>query len=212
MWWYDKLLDFQIDNAAIYDQALSDPGTQLVLAKLLDNRIVANRCDYRRLHTLLTQLAREARRYLSAKNGERLAIVDVSACQPLIVGLLASSPPNDPTRPRHTTTTLCQPPYAALRRLPITGRLYSLNSSLLQLSFQHLFHGRHKLNASRINFWADYLDSTFTRCVHKLHSRWFVSSLSELSKLKTFSNVFEVLVGSLFEFYGNLFFQWRKRL
>jgi hypothetical protein len=108
MWWYDKLLDFQIDNAAIYDQALSDPWTQLVLAKLLDNRIVANRCDYRRLHTLLTQLAREARRYLSAKNGERLAIVDVSACQPLIIGLLASSPPNDPTRPRHTTTTICR--------------------------------------------------------------------------------------------------------
>lgn len=101
--WFEKLANFEIDPSATSDPELRDPWTQLVLAKLLDARHVAHRCDYRRLHTLFTQTAREARQYLSTTAGDPLAIIDVSACQPLIIGLLASNPPDNPTRPRQNT-------------------------------------------------------------------------------------------------------------
>jgi len=103
VWLFQQLNNFAIDSTATRDPALGDPWTQLVLSKLLDARHVAHRCDYRRLHTLLTQTAREARQYLSTTTGEPLTIVDVSACQPLIIGLLAANPPDNPTSPRQGT-------------------------------------------------------------------------------------------------------------
>lgn len=114
VWWFRKLADFQIDPESIHDETLRDPWTLLVLAKLLDGRHVAQRCDYRRLHTLLTQTARDARRHLSTAQGESLSIIDVSACQPLIIGLLASNPPDNPLNPRQTTRrSPCQLPNVA---------------------------------------------------------------------------------------------------
>jgi len=121
LFWFRNLANFRLDETAPADPALRDPWTQLVLAKLLDNRTVATRCDFRRLHTLLTQTARDARSYLSTMHNEPLAIVDVSAAQPLIIGLLAASPPTNPTQPREPATTRRVPllPYGAhFRSLP----------------------------------------------------------------------------------------------
>jgi hypothetical protein len=103
VWLFQQLNNFAIDISATRDPALRDPWTQLSIAKLLNARHVAHRCDFRRLHTLLTQTAREVRQHLSTTTGDPLAIVDVSACQPLIIGLLAANPPDDPTSPRPRT-------------------------------------------------------------------------------------------------------------
>jgi len=100
LWWFNHLASFEIDNAAANDPALLDPWTQAVLARLLDGDHVASRCEFRRFHTLLTRLARDARQHLTTSNGESLSLVDVSACQPLIIGILAATQPTNPTKPR----------------------------------------------------------------------------------------------------------------
>lgn len=81
---------FAIDRIAVgQDKALADDWTQWTIARFVSGKNFAVRCDFGRYHSLMTQLPRTARRYLSVDGGQKLAIADVSACQPLLLGLLA---------------------------------------------------------------------------------------------------------------------------
>ncbi|PHR93904.1 MAG: hypothetical protein COA78_32525 [Blastopirellula sp.] len=55
--------------------------------KLLRHNLFANRCEYGRFHSLFTQINRELRDFIQF-NGKSLIEVDISNCQPLILGIL----------------------------------------------------------------------------------------------------------------------------
>lgn len=89
--YYRGMFDrFRID----VDLAASDPRLQRFWAQWTIGRFAsghefAKRCaDAGRYHSLMTQLPRLARRYLITNNHEPTSVVDISACQPLLLGLL----------------------------------------------------------------------------------------------------------------------------
>ena len=82
---------FFLDKAASSDPNLQDHWDQWTIARWHNRQEFAKRCDYRRYHCLLTQLPTEARHHLRTKTQDNLTIVDISACQPNILGMLAAS-------------------------------------------------------------------------------------------------------------------------
>ena len=64
----------------------------------------AKRCDHGRYHALITQTSRTLRQHIRTDEDASLALVDVSACQPVLLGLAAGSPTNghpSTSRPNH---------------------------------------------------------------------------------------------------------------
>lgn len=82
--------NFAISPDSVEDTNLSDHWDQWSIARWLNGDVFAHRCCYGRLHTLMTQLPRRARQHLQTIDGEPLSVVDVSACQPLLLGYLAA--------------------------------------------------------------------------------------------------------------------------
>lgn len=101
---------FSISPDALQDRKLSSSWAQSAIIRWLNGEEFATRCDFGRYHCLASQLPREARKYLRVRGGGQLCVVDVSACQPLIIGVLAGNWSRDTTR--HQTPT-CYYPYAA---------------------------------------------------------------------------------------------------
>lgn len=101
---------FSISPDALQDGKLSASWAQSAIIRCLNGEEFATRCDFGRYHCLASQLPREARKYLRVSGGSQLCVVDVSACQPLIVGALAADWSRDTTR--HQTPTSYYP-YAA---------------------------------------------------------------------------------------------------
>jgi len=102
---------FSISPDAFQDRKLSSSWANSAIVRFLNRDEFATRCDYGRYHCLVSQLPREARQYLRTRRSDRLSIVDVSACQPLIIGVLAGSWARDTTRYR--TPSSYYYPYAA---------------------------------------------------------------------------------------------------
>ncbi len=101
---------FSISPDALQDRKLSSIWAKLAIVRFMNREEFATRCDYGRYHCLTSQLPREARQYLKIRGGDRLCVVDVSACQPLILGVLAGSWSRDTTR-HHTQSSYY--PYVA---------------------------------------------------------------------------------------------------
>jgi hypothetical protein len=80
---------FSISEDALHDKKLSSSIAMSSIVRFINREEFATRCDYGRYHCLTSQLPRKAREYLTIVGGEPLCVVDVSACQPLILGVLA---------------------------------------------------------------------------------------------------------------------------
>ncbi|WP_436715802.1 hypothetical protein U8335_26610 [Roseiconus lacunae] len=86
-----KLSEFVIDaDAARQNPKLSNHWAQTNIMRWETGQHFATRCEMGRFHSLATQQQRESRSHLSTATGEPIVIVDISACQPLIMGLLAA--------------------------------------------------------------------------------------------------------------------------
>ena len=101
---------FSISPDALQDRKLSSSWAKSAIVRWLNGEEFATRCDYGRYHCLASQLPREARKYLRVRGDGQLCVVDVSACQPLILGVLAGNWSRDTSR--HETPTSYYP-YAA---------------------------------------------------------------------------------------------------
>lgn len=88
---------FLLSPGAAVDPLLSQHWDQSAVARWLNREEYAHRCDYRRYHSLMTQLPRQARQYLRTSEGQLVSVVDVSACQPLLLGYLAACHHRHPT-------------------------------------------------------------------------------------------------------------------
>lgn len=77
----------KLDEARV-DPVLSDFWSQWAISRFATGREFARRCNYGRYHSLVTQLPRPSRRHLTTTQGEPVAIVDVSACQPVLLPLV----------------------------------------------------------------------------------------------------------------------------
>jgi len=74
-------------------------------AQIRRGAFYATRCQYGRFHSTITGLKRAVRSQLIV-DGERLIELDIANCQPLILGLIASSrPKTQPTTPNTQPTT-----------------------------------------------------------------------------------------------------------
>jgi hypothetical protein len=82
---------FSISEDALHDKKLSSSSAMSSIVRFINREEFATRCDYGRYHCLTSQLPRKARKYLRVRGGGRLCVVDVSACQPLILGVLAGN-------------------------------------------------------------------------------------------------------------------------
>lgn len=89
---------FSISPEALQDSKLSSSWTKSAIVRYMNREEFATRCDYGRYHCLTSQLPREARQYLRVRGGGRLCVVDISACQPLILGVLAGNWSRNTTR------------------------------------------------------------------------------------------------------------------
>lgn len=81
---------FLLSPGAADDPLLSQHWDQWAIARWLNREEYAHRCDYRRFHSLVTQLPRQVRQYLRTSDGQPTSVVDVAACQPLLLGYLAA--------------------------------------------------------------------------------------------------------------------------
>lgn len=94
MHYYHQFHSFEMLPAAATDLQQSDHWDQWAVARWLNRQGFSIRCDHRRYHCLATQLPKELRSYIRADSSP-VSIVDVSACQPLLLGLAAATiPPN----------------------------------------------------------------------------------------------------------------------
>ena len=82
---------FSISQDALHDKELSSSDAMSSIVRFMNREEFATRCDYGRYHCLTSQLPRKAREYLTVRGGDPLCVVDVSACQPLILGVLAGN-------------------------------------------------------------------------------------------------------------------------
>ncbi len=81
---------FELDRDAASDPRLQDHWDQWTIARWLNRQEFAHRCGYGRYHSLMTQLPRRARQHIQVHDDEFVSVVDVSACQPLLLGHLAA--------------------------------------------------------------------------------------------------------------------------
>ncbi|EMI54686.1 hypothetical protein RSSM_03802 [Rhodopirellula sallentina SM41] len=87
---YRKCFDrFALAPEAAEDPRLSVRWYQWIIARWMNGQEFAHRCEYRRYHSLMTQLPRRARKHVRTLDGESVSLVDVSACQPLLLGYLS---------------------------------------------------------------------------------------------------------------------------
>ena len=87
-WHFRNMKQFTID----FESVDSADYWSLLTASNLENQFhFFTICKYFRRHTLLTQLSRNMRRHLTINGNRDLSIVDVSACQPLLLGYLAAN-------------------------------------------------------------------------------------------------------------------------
>ena len=89
----DRFDSFSLNESEITQ---SDFWTQWTITRWRQSEEFAKRCKYGRYHSLVSQTSRLIRQYLRA-NGQRLKTVDVSACQPLLLGLAAALGIHPPT-------------------------------------------------------------------------------------------------------------------
>lgn len=82
---------FSISQDALHDKELSSSSAMSSIVRFINREEFATRCDFGRYHCLISQLPRRAREYLRVHGGDPLCVVDVSACQPLILGVLAGN-------------------------------------------------------------------------------------------------------------------------
>lgn len=82
---------FSISPDALQDRKLSSSWAKSAIVRWMNREEFATRCDFGRYHCLASQLPREARKYLRVRGGGQLCVVDVSVCQPLILGVLAGN-------------------------------------------------------------------------------------------------------------------------
>ena len=90
--YYRRMFDrFRIDvDLAANDPLLQGFWAQWTIGRFASGHEFGKRCaDAGRYHCLLTQLPRQARRYVTTNALEPTTVVDISACQPLLLGLLA---------------------------------------------------------------------------------------------------------------------------
>ncbi|WP_149752944.1 hypothetical protein [Rubripirellula obstinata] len=73
---------FSISPMAIAGE--TDHWTAWTIARWVNGDDFAQRCEYRRYHSLSTQTPRSIRNHLRA-DGDSLAVIDVSACQPVLL-------------------------------------------------------------------------------------------------------------------------------
>lgn len=73
----------------VRDTASSDPWDMHAVARLKRGDLYATFCDFGRFHTNFTSLSKRVRAGLRARSGESLCMVDVTNCQPLIIGAMA---------------------------------------------------------------------------------------------------------------------------
>ena len=66
---------------------------QQIVHRIRSGRFYATRCEYGRFHSSFTGLSREVRQRLTTIDGEPLIEIDVSCCQPLLVGVMATQQP-----------------------------------------------------------------------------------------------------------------------
>lgn len=104
MHYYRQFEQFYLDPAVIDSKFLASHWDAWAIARFLNRQEFAVRCEYRRYHSLLTQLPRKARKHLRCKQKDSLTLIDVSSCQPLLLGLLASNHPSP-----HSTGPLLLP-------------------------------------------------------------------------------------------------------
>lgn len=98
MHYLGRFANFYLDESARSDPQQGDHWGQMAVARFLNRQEFAVRCQQSRYHCLLTQLRRTARKHLRCTTGDRLALVDISACQPLLLGVLAATQPELPRR------------------------------------------------------------------------------------------------------------------
>ena len=115
-----KVSEFKLDPAAADDRANRRFWNQWAISRFLNGDYFAMRDRYGRLHTLLTQMPRAIRPFFSA-NGRPLKIVDVAACQPLTIGILAD----------HTRRQVTNRPTARSPTPGITSPILSICSQFL---------------------------------------------------------------------------------
>jgi hypothetical protein len=89
---YRSLFDrFRIDSeSASRDPRLSGHWHQWTIARFANGFEFARRCQYGRYHGLMAQMPRDGRRYITTTDNETLVLVDVSACQPVLLGYEAA--------------------------------------------------------------------------------------------------------------------------
>jgi hypothetical protein len=83
----------ELGNVRKMDLPRSERGrhwVELQIGTVKAGHLRAMRCEYGRLHTSYTPLPKAVRRHLVGRDGQKLSSVDVSNCQPLILGILAS--------------------------------------------------------------------------------------------------------------------------
>ena len=73
------------------EKVTGDTWTYYTVARWTRGDHHATRCQYRRFHSLLTQSPRSLRQHITIDGSSETAIVDVSACQPLLIGNLAAA-------------------------------------------------------------------------------------------------------------------------
>lgn len=79
---------FSIDPVAKFDEVANDAyWDQWTISRWINRYEFAIRCNKRRYHCLATQLPRSLRKHLRVDTSQFLSIVDVSACQPLLLGI-----------------------------------------------------------------------------------------------------------------------------
>jgi hypothetical protein len=117
---YRSLFDrFHIDaNSALRDPALQNPWHQSAIARFANGNEFAKRCPQGRYHCLTTQMPRASRRYMRTLAEQELAIVDVSACQPLLLSYMVS------TNQRQVTTTATTKSAHRPTAIPYDARFY----------------------------------------------------------------------------------------
>ena len=95
---------FSLSPDAVVDPLLRSDWKGFVVARWLNGQYFAIRCPYGRLHTLISQTPRMARSYFQIdRQPVPLQIVDVSACQPMLLGHLATRKPTGHTAPSRAT-------------------------------------------------------------------------------------------------------------
>lgn len=100
---------FVLDSVAVEDPLLASHWDKRTIARWLNREEFAHRCEFRRFHSLMSQLPRRARQYLWTVDCQPVCMVDVSACQPLLLGYLAACHHRHPSSmPPPSPSTICR--------------------------------------------------------------------------------------------------------